>query len=100
MKERIAFLRSQLRRISCRWKPIWQTKLKARRPYIGPLKRQKYEYQCNSCKLHFPSRKVQVDHIIPVGSFRTLDDLPGYVERLLCDGKNLQMLCLTCHKAK
>ena len=99
-KELITFLRSQLRRVSQRWKPIWQTRLKARRKYTGPNKRQKFEYQCAECLVWFPAGKVQVDHVVPVGSLKTLDDLASYAERLFCAPTNLRVLCLTCHKSK
>ncbi len=99
-KELIVFLRSQLRRVSQRWKPIWQTRLAARRKCTGPNKRQKYEYQCAKCSKWFPAGKIQVDHLIPVGSLKTLDDLAGYTERLFCAQAGLQVLCLTCHKSK
>lgn len=94
----IPFLRSALRRASMRWKPIWETKLKARRLYVGPNKRQKYEYLCSKCNAYFPSSKVQVHHITPVGQLKTLDDLPGFVLRLFCENAGLCLLCLTCHK--
>ena len=42
-----SFIRSALRQKSRWWKPITECKMKARRPYKGPNKRQKFEYQCN-----------------------------------------------------
>lgn len=96
----IEFVKNALRRESHRWGPIWRTKKKARRKYKGPKKRQLYEYECNICKKYFPSGKVQVDHIIPVGSFKTPSDLIRYVERLLCAESGLQVLCTVCHQQK
>ena len=95
---KLQFLRSALRRASMRWGPIWKTRNAARRPYTGPNKRQKYEYQCSDCKKWFPSGKVQVDHIVPVGALKTMEDLVGFVERLLCDETGLRVLCLACHR--
>ena len=43
------FIRSSLRQKSRWWKPIAQCKAKAKRTYKGPLKRQKFEYQCKEC---------------------------------------------------
>jgi hypothetical protein len=45
-----SFIRSALRQKSRWWKPITQCKMKARRTYKGPNKRQKFEYQCSSIK--------------------------------------------------
>lgn len=95
-----SFIRSALRQKSRWWKPITQCKLEARRAYNGPLKRQKFEYQCNTCKKWFPEKKINVDHIIGAGSLNCADDLPGFVNRLFCEQDNLQVLCETCHDKK
>jgi 5-methylcytosine-specific restriction endonuclease McrA len=95
-----SFIRSGLRQKSRFWKPITQCKMKARRPYKGPLKRQKFEYQCNECEKWFPEKKINVDHIHPAGTLRCANDLPGFVERLFCEIDNLQVLCEACHNVK
>lgn len=95
-----SFIRSALRQKSRWWKPITQCKMKSRRPYKGPNKRQKFEYQCNVCKNWFPEKKINVDHIIPAGTLRCADDLPGFVERLFCEINNLQTICTDCHDVK
>ena len=95
-----SFIRSALRQKSRWWKPITECKMKSRRTYKGPNKRQKFEYQCNTCKKWFPEKKINVDHIIGAGSLNCADDLPGFVERLFCEQDNLQVLCETCHDKK
>lgn len=95
-----SFIRSTLRQKSRWWKPITQCKMESRRPYKGPLKRQKFEYQCNSCKQWFPEKKINVDHIVGAGSLNCGADLPGFVERLFCEQDNLQVLCSDCHNEK
>ena len=95
-----SFIRSGLRQKSRWWKPITECKAKAKRPYKGPLKRQKFEYQCNQCKDWFPEKKINVDHICPAGSLNSAQDLPDFIERLFCEVDNLQVLCETCHNAK
>ena len=95
-----SFIRSALRQKSRWWKPITQCKLKARRSYKGPNKRQKFEYQCNNCKEWFPDKRVNVDHITPAGTLRSAADLPGFVERLFCEIDGLQVLCSKCHDEK
>ena len=95
-----SFIRSALRQKSRWWKPITECKMKARRAYKGPLKRQKFEYQCNSCKDWFPEKKINVDHIVGAGSLNCATDLPGFVERLFCEQDNLQVLCTECHDKK
>jgi 5-methylcytosine-specific restriction endonuclease McrA len=95
-----SFIRSALRQKSRWWKPIAQAKQKAKRSYKGPLKRQKFEYQCAECLNWFPDKEINVDHRIPAGTLRCANDLPGFVERLFCEVDNLQVLCTTCHDRK
>jgi 5-methylcytosine-specific restriction endonuclease McrA len=95
-----SFIRSALRQKSRWWKPISEAKAKAKRPYKGPLKRQKFEYQCNQCKNWFPDKKINVDHICPAGSLNSAQDLPDFIERLFCEVDNLQVLCTDCHDKK
>lgn len=95
-----SFIRSGLRQKSRWWKPITQCKLNAKRTYKGPNKRQKFEYQCNSCKKWFAEKNINVDHIDPAGSLNCANDLPGFVERLFCETDNLQVLCSGCHNTK
>ena len=95
-----SFIRSALRQKSRWWKPRSECKAKAKRVYNGPIKRQKFEYQCNQCKNWYPDKQVNVDHIIPAGTLTCSTDLPGFVERLFCEVDNLQVLCSICHNKK
>jgi 5-methylcytosine-specific restriction endonuclease McrA len=72
----------------------------ASRPYKGPDKRQKKEYQCNECKDWFKQKDVSVDHIIPVGPLRSFEDLPDFYRRLFVGPDKLQALCKDCHNRK
>ena len=95
-----SFIRSGLRQKSRWWKPITECKLKAKRAYKGPNKRQRFEYQCNTCKLWFAEKHINVDHIHPAGSLNCAQDLPGFVERLFVEAEGLQILCSNCHDKK
>jgi 5-methylcytosine-specific restriction endonuclease McrA len=95
-----SMIRSTLRNKSRWWKPILQCKQNARRAYKGPLKRQKWEYQCNVCNKWFPEKKINVDHIVPAGQLSCANDLPGFVERLFCEVDELQVICESCHNVK
>jgi len=58
-------------------------------------------YTCKSCKKDFTAKNVQVDHIKPIVDpkigFVSWDD---FIEKLFCEVKNLQVLCIPCHKKK
>lgn len=95
-----SFIRSALRQKSRFWKPIKLCKEAARREYNGPNKRQRFEYQCYTCKQWYPEKAINVDHIIPAGSLNQAQDLPGFVDRLFCEVDNLQVLCESCHNVK
>lgn len=95
-----SMIRSALRQKSRWWKPIAECKKRSRRDYKGPLKRQKFEYQCNYCKNWFPEKKVAVDHIIPAGELNSFEDLAEFTKKLFCEIDGLQVLCETCHDVK
>lgn len=95
-----SFVRSGLRAMWQKWPVKWQVLAEARRAYNGPDKRVKWEYQCNSCKKWYKTKEVSVDHIEPAGSLKTYQDLPRFVEKLLCEKENLQVLCKGCHDKK
>lgn len=93
-------IRSTLRAKSRYWKPVTETKKKARRKYQGENKLQRWEYQCAQCKGWFKDKEVKVDHINPVGTLKCAEDLPAFVENLFCEEDNLQCLCDACHTIK
>jgi len=94
-------LRSGLRRQFRYWKPIIAAKKAAQRPYVGPNKRQKFEYQCNHCKKWFIEKNTQVDHVIPTGSLLSWEDVVPFIQRLIPeDIKSYQVLCRDCHLKK
>lgn len=95
-----SFIRSALRAKSRWWIPILNAKKASRRAYNGANKRQKWEYECNSCKNWFSDKEVSVDHIKPVGKLTCGQDLPDFVENLFCTEDNLQVLCKNCHDLK
>lgn len=75
------------------WKPAQKAKEMAKRPFKGKG-RQKWEYQCSSCKRWFPSTKVAIDHKVPVGSLKSSDDLKSFVDRMFREDPNdYQVLC-------
>lgn len=96
------WLRSSLRRMSQRWRPIYGALADAKRPveYGDTLKwggRIKFVYVCAVCADRFPRRLVEVDHIVPCGSLRAPEDVAPFISRLLCEREGLRVVCKTCH---
>ena len=95
-----SFLRSGLRSKHQRYPPRYAVLDAAKRPSESDNKRLKWEFQCNECKLWHQQKNVSVDHIIPCGSLKSYEDLPGFVQRLFVGVAGLQVLCKKCHDAK
>jgi 5-methylcytosine-specific restriction endonuclease McrA len=95
-------VRSHLRRLfRFNWLPAKQALEAAKRPYRGPNKRQKVEYQCAVCKEWFPRDGVEIDHVVPCGSLKSEADLAGFLTRLYPeDPAAYQVLCESCHLRK
>lgn len=94
------FIRSNLRHAWSKYPVRHQVMTKAAVPYKGKDKRRKFSYRCTACTKLFKRTEVQVDHIIPCGSLKCVDDLPKFVGTLLCEADNLQVLCSKCHDKK
>lgn len=96
-----SFLRSGLRQMSRRWPPIVRQALHAaRRPLVPKRGNQKWEYGCALCGGWFKYDDVKVDHITPVGSLRSWDDVEGFLRRLLCEVDGLRVVCVVCHEKR
>lgn len=91
------FIRSGLRSMSRRWPPRRNALTAARRHYRGENKRQKWEFLCSACEGWFKATEVQVDHIEPVGSLLSWDDVAGFAKRLFVEKEGLRVLCQKCH---
>jgi 5-methylcytosine-specific restriction endonuclease McrA len=95
-----SFLRSNLRLASRKWVPRRQALVAVRRPSESDNKRLKWECQCSKCESWFPQKDVEVDHIVPIGSLLSFEDIGGFVERLFCELDGFVVLCKQCHYAK
>jgi hypothetical protein len=102
-----SFLRSKLRQAWQRWPPKYEAINKNRRPAEYEWKSEtgrklnvKWEVKCDGCGEWYPQSWVDVDHKVPAGSLKHHDDLPQFVEHLLCSVEDLQCLCKECHAEK
>jgi 5-methylcytosine-specific restriction endonuclease McrA len=93
-------IRSALRTGMRFWKPKLNALNKAKRPYKGENKKQKWCYECASCGELFKLQEVQCDHVIPAGTLLAYNHLPQFAEKLYCGEDGFQVLCSECHRKK
>ena len=93
------FVRSALRAAFRKWPPKFDVLRNARTVVkLNPASgRQAMHYTCAACDGEFPMKQVQVDHTVPIGTFKTWDK---FISRLFCEAPKLQVLCKPCHKKK
>lgn len=91
-----AWIKNILRRGSYRWPPRYEA-IKAAKVERGVYMCRGYGRRAHRVR----HKEIQIDHIVPV-----IDPATGhttfdkYINRLFCEADNLQILCLSCHKAK
>jgi len=95
--QHIGKIRSALRNMSRWWKPFaLALKAASHTSYVGRAKR--VHYLCAVCNKLHPKQNVEVNHIVPVGSLKTYDDLPSFCARLFVEDVSLlEVVCKPCH---
>ena len=101
-------IRSALRKHFQYWKPMAEAKKMARIRILKEslTERQKsywgktrFGFVCSHCGHAFKSKEVEIDHLVPVGSLRSLEDLAPFVARLTAEDPNsYQVVCKECHQ--
>lgn len=96
------WIRSSLRRMSMRWKPLYGVLNDCKRAVTQEDKakhgnRIKFVYQCSACSGCFPRKEIEVDHIHPCGSLKCEADIGPFVTRMLCERPGLRVVCKQCH---
>jgi hypothetical protein len=90
-------IRAGLRGISRYWKPF-QVALHLASEKWNVGGRIKKLYRCCKCEKRLDRQSVEVNHIIPVGSLKSYDDLPGFCDRLFVEDVSLlEVVCKECH---
>lgn len=91
-KEQRAFVISQLRKASYKWKYRTEAIRKARI--------DRGVYICATCQKLLMAKDFCVDHKDPVVDERGFVDWNTYVPRMICHTDNWQILCKECHDEK
>lgn len=85
-------LRSALRRL---W--LWYSP--ARKAVWAAAKTEK-GWKCAVCGGVFKGKNCAVDHIVPCGTLKCIEDVGPFIGRLMVSAWGLQVICKTCHDAK
>ena len=90
-------IRSALRNLSRWWKPFGKAlSASAHISYYG--KKKRVSYLCAKCSKLYSRPDVEVNHIVPVGSLKSYEDLHGFCSRLFVEDHTLlEVVCRTCH---
>lgn len=96
---RINFVSGKLRKASLYWPPIRKALDAAfAGRYVNKFSgRPAKHYYCAHCLCAWPMSKINRDHIVPVG--KKGKDW-AWIDRLLCQEENIQILCENCHSVK
>lgn len=67
---------------------------------IGKGGREVWASDCSICGQAYSLSKMQVDHIVPSGSLRSMEDVATFMGRmfLVDDVTKLRMVCVPCHE--
>ena len=63
----------------------------------GYTGRAKQLIDCEVCGTPTAKSSIEVDHIIPCGSLRSMEDVGTFVGNLLCSPDNMRCVCKDCH---
>ena len=58
------------------------------------------DWECACCGEMVKSDNLNVDHIEPIGSFKSIEEVVDFFFRVFCAFDNLQILCKICHSRK
>lgn len=96
-------VRGAFRKAFAYWKPA-QLAMKAAEcgTRINPKTgKDRKIYRCAICGEADYPEEMQIDHVDPCGSLRSLEDLAPFLDKLTCeDTDQFQVLHKTCHQAK
>ncbi len=59
-----------------------------------------YVVDCEICEDTYRQTEIELDHKVPCGSLKKLEDLQGFVERMFIEQDGWQVLCHSCHLKK
>lgn len=90
-------IRSALRNKSRFFPSVKICRERAKVPYNGPNRRQKWLYRCEICGQLRDSKITNVHHKIECGSLTSFEDLAGFTQRLFCSSEDLILICNDCH---
>lgn len=102
--EFFTFLRGGLRRVwnkhPSKLNALKKQRIQVKNPNPRGNKATVWGASCAMCGKHYISKEIQVDHINSAGQLNKVEDIQGFVERLLLvSEKDLRLVCKPCNSA-
>lgn len=97
-----SWLRGGLRRAVWKNHPVKLNLLKTLRykAPVGRFNKMVFVADCDICKKQHKLNNIEVDHLVPSGSLKEVEDVSPFVHRLaFIDETVLRLLCKDCHRA-
>ena len=97
------YVRGGLRRSLWKRNPIKLNLIRSKRfkAPIGRNGKSVWAGVCEQCGGTFRQPELEVDHLVGAGSLRSLQDLAGFIERLvMVDETSLQLVDKECHRIR
>jgi 5-methylcytosine-specific restriction endonuclease McrA len=67
---------------------------------LGKNDKEVWANTCEHCKKWFKTSDLDMDHIIPIGGMKSLDDAGRWLKNALVETGGYQRLCHECHNKK
>jgi 5-methylcytosine-specific restriction endonuclease McrA len=97
----VSWVLSYLRKMTLRWKPRFDRLNDGRekRP-LGTNGREVWANTCEKCKKWYKTSDLAMDHIVPIGGLKSLDEAGRWLKMALVEIDGYQRLCKKCHDKK
>lgn len=97
----VSWVLSYMRKMTLRWKPRFDKMNDGRvKKPLGKNGKEVWANTCEHCKKWFKTSDLDMDHIMPIGGMRSLEDAGRWLTNALVETDGYQRLCHKCHLQK
>lgn len=97
----VSWVLSYLRKMTLRWKPRFDRMNEGRKKKpLGKNGREVWANTCEHCNKWFKTSDLDMDHVLPIGGMKSLDEAGRWLKMALVEIEGYQRLCKKCHDKK